>query len=208
VKSTSRVCLWVPMAASQSRTVLSYEADATVVPSGEKATDMTESLWPLRVCLWAPMAASQSRTVLSFEADATVVPSGEKATDMTDSLWPSRVCLWAPVAASQSRTVLSSEADATVVPSGEKATDMTESLWPSRVCWWAPHWSLILFASMISGSLSFHYSLLTMLIIGLNTSAEPYICSGARSIIDPWLRINFSASFKSLVSWRPLSGSI
>jgi len=40
-----------PVAVSQSRTVLSLEADASVVPSGEKTTELTEWLWPLRVCL-------------------------------------------------------------------------------------------------------------------------------------------------------------
>jgi hypothetical protein len=35
-----------PMAASQSRTVLSREPDATSLPSGEKATDQTASEWP------------------------------------------------------------------------------------------------------------------------------------------------------------------
>ena len=68
-----------PVAVSQSRTVRSHEADATSVPSGEKATALTESVWPWSVCVVAPVAASQSRTVSSLGADATSVPSGEKA---------------------------------------------------------------------------------------------------------------------------------
>jgi hypothetical protein len=38
------------VAASQSRNILSYEPDTTCVPSGEKATDVTESVWPSSVC--------------------------------------------------------------------------------------------------------------------------------------------------------------
>ena len=37
----SSVCRAAPVAASQSRTVLSPDADATVLPSGEKATALT-----------------------------------------------------------------------------------------------------------------------------------------------------------------------
>ncbi|KFY83035.1 hypothetical protein V500_10208 [Pseudogymnoascus sp. VKM F-4518 (FW-2643)] len=95
------VCSAAPVVASQSRTVLSSEPDATTLPS-------------------------QSRTVLSSEPDATTLPSGEKATDVTDIEWPSSVCSAAPVVASQSRTVLSPEPDATTLPSREKATDVTE----------------------------------------------------------------------------------
>ena len=39
-----------PVAASQSRTVLSYDPDTTSRPSGEKATDLTVSEWPSSVC--------------------------------------------------------------------------------------------------------------------------------------------------------------
>ena len=78
--------------ASQSRTVLSPEADASCLPSGEKVTAQTEPEWPSSVCSSAPVAASQSRTVLSPEADASCLPSGEKATAQTESEWPSSVC--------------------------------------------------------------------------------------------------------------------
>ena len=59
------------------------------MPSGEKATDLTQSEWPLSGSpCGAPVAASQSRTVLSSEPDATSLPSGEKATELTLSEWP------------------------------------------------------------------------------------------------------------------------
>ena len=85
------------MAASQSLTVLSSDADATGLPSGEKATALTQSEWPSSVCSAAPVAASQSLTVSSSDADATSLPSGEKATALTQSEWPSSVCSAAPV---------------------------------------------------------------------------------------------------------------
>jgi hypothetical protein len=68
--------------------VLSSEADARTLPSGEKATALTESLWPSSVCFQAPVVASQSRTVLSSEADARTLPSGEKATALTECCGP------------------------------------------------------------------------------------------------------------------------
>ena len=52
-------------AASQSRTVPSPDADATSLPSGEKATALTEPEWPSSVCSGEPVLASQSRTVSS-----------------------------------------------------------------------------------------------------------------------------------------------
>ena len=78
-------------AASQSLTVLSSDADATSLPSGEKATALTELEWPSSVCSAAPVAASQSLTVSSSDADATSLPSGEKATALTQPEWPSSV---------------------------------------------------------------------------------------------------------------------
>src|SRR5438477_299693 len=88
---TSSVASQAPVAASQSRTVLSSEADASRRPSGENATALTQSLWPLSVASHAPVAASQSRTVSSSEADASRRPSGENATALTQSLWSSSV---------------------------------------------------------------------------------------------------------------------
>src|SRR5437762_2077574 len=61
----SSVLRQVPVAASHSRTVRSYDADATSCPSGEKATALTESEWPSSVLRQVPVAASHSRTVRS-----------------------------------------------------------------------------------------------------------------------------------------------
>jgi hypothetical protein len=69
------------VAASQSRTVLSPDADASSLESGEKATDRTQLLCPSSFCSSALVAASQSRTVLSPDADASSLELGEKATE-------------------------------------------------------------------------------------------------------------------------------
>jgi hypothetical protein len=82
------VCSGAPVAASQSRTVPSPDADASRVPSAENATDLTEPVCPSSVCSGAPVAASQSRTVRSSDADASRVPSAENATDETHSVCP------------------------------------------------------------------------------------------------------------------------
>jgi hypothetical protein len=65
---------------SHSLTVLSYDVDASVLPSGEKATTMTIPKWPSRVYSSSPELASHSLTVLSHDPDASVLPSGEKTT--------------------------------------------------------------------------------------------------------------------------------
>src|SRR5207248_148889 len=104
---SSRVCNGPPATASQSLTVLSHEPDATSLPSGENATDVTQRKWPSSVCSGAPVTASQSLTVWSHEPDATSLPSGENATDVTRCEWPSSVCSGAPVTVSQSLTVWS-----------------------------------------------------------------------------------------------------
>ena len=89
VCSSSSSTPWCAAVRPRRRGVLSYEADATTLPSGEKATDVTQFEWPSSVSRAAPVAASQSLTVLSYEADATTLPSGEKATDVTEFEWPS-----------------------------------------------------------------------------------------------------------------------
>ena len=82
----------VPVAAPQSRTVLSSDADASSLELGEKATDKTSLLCPSSVCYSAPVAASQSRTVESLDADASSLELVEKATDLTTPLCPLSVC--------------------------------------------------------------------------------------------------------------------
>ena len=68
------------MAESQSLTVLSSDADATSLLSGENTTALTHSEWPLSVRRAAHVTESQNLTVLSLDADATSLPFGENAT--------------------------------------------------------------------------------------------------------------------------------
>src|SRR2546423_1476613 len=67
-KSVSSLPRSAPVAASQSLTVLSFDADATSCPSGENATALTPFEWPLSVRSDCPVAASQSSTVPSSDA--------------------------------------------------------------------------------------------------------------------------------------------
>ena len=75
--------------ASQSRTAISLEVEARILPPGEKATALIR-LWPRK--LWRSSARFQTpvvaswRTVLSSAADARTLPSGEKATALTGRL--------------------------------------------------------------------------------------------------------------------------
>jgi hypothetical protein len=55
-----------PITESQSLSILSSDADATSLPSGENATVRTVSEWPSSVRRTAPVAESQSLTKKAF----------------------------------------------------------------------------------------------------------------------------------------------
>jgi hypothetical protein len=63
---------------SHRRTVPSDDADASSLPSGEKATPRTGFLWPSSVRSVVHDRLSHSRTVPSSDADASSLPSGKK----------------------------------------------------------------------------------------------------------------------------------
>ena len=121
-----------PLSGSQKRTRPSKEAEASVAPSGWKATAVTGSL-----CAWMARAQracrrSQRRTDSSKEPEASSELRGEKATHMTKFAWPrSARQAWRPAATSHTHTLPSSEAEATKAPSGLQATSDTPALWPS-----------------------------------------------------------------------------
>lgn len=71
-----------PIVGSQSRTVRSWEPNASSRLSNEKVTEYTELEWLSKVCCKAPDARFQSRMVLSSEPDAISRPSGEKTTGL------------------------------------------------------------------------------------------------------------------------------
>src|SRR2546423_916701 len=181
-------------------TVLSPDADATSLPSGENATELTESEWPSSVCSAAPVTASQSLIVSSNDADATTLPSGENATDLTQPEWPSSVCSAAPVIASQILIVPSTDADATPLPSGENAADLTPPEWPSSVCSVAFHFACTVGFLQIQVGILFSNCFRTTLSTGVKIRAEQYVWRGANSIIDRLNSTNRFASWTKL--WR------
>lgn len=115
----------------------------------------------------------------------TVLLSGKKTTGK-DALTEHFIIRLAVLEiASQSRIVPSAaEVDAMTVPSGENVTESISPICPSRTCC-TSHSGLIPLTFLINDSLSFQCFRLISLDAGLNTSAEPYICNGARSMIDP-----------------------
>ena len=114
-----------PVAGSQRVTTFS-EAEARLVPSGEKATDATWESWS-RSAYLVPLARSQSPTVLPPDETVRVFPSvGEKATDQYPRFHDltSMVAVLVPVVRSHSLTTPRC-AEARVLPSGEIATART-----------------------------------------------------------------------------------
>ena len=59
----------------------------TILPSGEKTTEVTANEWPASLGRAVSVAAIQSLTVLSLEADATTLPSDKRATEVTTDGW-------------------------------------------------------------------------------------------------------------------------
>src|SRR5688572_16901338 len=77
-----------------SRTALSSPTERARRSSPEKATPVTQAVWPLKVdpsCQPSPFAC-HSLSVLSQLPVISRAPVGEKATLVTASLWPVNVC--------------------------------------------------------------------------------------------------------------------
>jgi len=74
---------WAPVAASQTRAILSNEAVTMRLPLGENSAEITRSPCPDSTASWAPVTASQMRTVLSSDAVTMRLPSGEYAAEVT-----------------------------------------------------------------------------------------------------------------------------
>ena len=77
-------------AAGQSLTVPSRLPEAASSPSGPKATQWTNPVWPWKVAL-SPPSRSQRRTLLSSLPETSWRPSGEKARPRTNPRWPPRM---------------------------------------------------------------------------------------------------------------------
>src|SRR3989338_2984115 len=127
----------VPASTSQRIIVLSQLPDARVVPSGLKATDLTEEECPLSVFIAFPVSISQRIIFLSLLPDARILPSGLKATELISLLvCPSNFRISLPVEASQSMRILSLPPDNIYLPSGENVTERTEPECPicTKIC--------------------------------------------------------------------------
>ena len=98
-------------------------------PSGEKATETTQSECPAEGAQFAPARHVPELDGLSSAARGQdALPSGEKATEFDTNLeCPLRVRSSRPLATSQSLIVLSLLPEASMRPSGEKATELTQS---------------------------------------------------------------------------------
>src|SRR5262245_14280095 len=125
-----RVAVWRPVSASQSRTVSSRLAVATVRPLGAKATHSTMLSWPCSTSRCLQVRTSHSRTPPPSAAQARVRPSGENTTQHP-ACWPTLLNSWPPVSitarclpvtTSQSTTRLGLLL-ASSLPLGEKAND-------------------------------------------------------------------------------------
>ena len=123
-----RTAIALPVAASQTRAVLSSDAVTMRVPSGLKAAELTDSV-----------VAAQGRDRLAGRGvpDARGVvprrrddarPVGAEGGGTTGPWWPLRTAIALPVAASQTRAVLSSDAVTMRDPSGLKAAEFDRAL--------------------------------------------------------------------------------
>src|SRR6266702_3356841 len=96
-------------------------------PSGENATDKTESVCPVnRLASVSPVVAFHTRIVPSCEHETMRWPSGENATDSTKSVCPvNGPASVSPVVAFHTRIVPSIEPETMRWPSGESAMEQT-----------------------------------------------------------------------------------
>ena len=92
----------------------SFDPDANVLPSGEKATLNTPLVFPFRVRKVRPLVTSHRITVLSHDPDARVFPSGENVTVIILSECPDRVFRGCPLATSHKVIVLSVDPEANI----------------------------------------------------------------------------------------------
>ncbi len=78
----------LPLLLFHTRAVLSQDAVAILLPSGDHATDATSLLCPVSVSSVLPLLLLHTRAVLSSDAVAILLPSGDHATDVTSLMCP------------------------------------------------------------------------------------------------------------------------
>src|ERR1051325_10881822 len=81
----------MPLSTSQMRTLPSPSPDASFWPTGDHATQPTNSRCPSSNLCNSPVSASQTRTVLSPEPEARNLPSGDQAISLIHLVCPLRV---------------------------------------------------------------------------------------------------------------------
>ena len=127
-----RADVW-PLSRSQTRSVLSEDAETARRPSGVMATPFTEPLWPSSVRRLWPLSRSQTRSVLSSDAETARRLSGVMATPLTElAVAFERTDALAALQIPNSQRVVQ-DAETARRPSGVMATPCTERLWPSSV---------------------------------------------------------------------------
>jgi len=84
-----RLTFWMSLGHSTCQIrIVSLAPDTTNSPSGEKAMELTDLVWPSKgPDTIPPVWASQTRTVWSADPDATNLPFGENATVLILSEW-------------------------------------------------------------------------------------------------------------------------
>ena len=124
-----------PVATSHKRTVRSWSAAASTLPSGLKATPSTSSPCPARVRKSRPERTSHSRAVRSLPPLASIAPSGRKASENAEPVWARKSNRSLPVSISRSRIRPSLPAEASSLPSALKARRTHEAIvsGPARV---------------------------------------------------------------------------
>src|SRR5262245_59005081 len=122
---------------SQSLIVRSQLPEATALPFGATATEVTIRTWPERTPICSP-SGRHSRTALSHPPVAIRSARGENAIDVTTPACPFNVTIDSPVGMRHSRAVLSHRVLPRTVRSGENATALITPPCPPRVARSAP----------------------------------------------------------------------
>ena len=115
-----------PSSIFHSFTVLSDDAEASVLPHGVNTAESTPPVCPVSVRC-SPPVTFQILIVMSNPPEAMYLPSGENFTVFTEAVWLEKVLLIlrSPLLWTfQSITLLSLEPDTSWVPSGLKSSDV------------------------------------------------------------------------------------
>src|SRR5262249_51855537 len=106
------------------------QQEASVLPSGLKATPVSRSPWPFKSVRGLLVVRSHNLMALSSQAVASVLPSGLKATPKMAVTAPSKaVCRGSQAGGSHRFAVWSQLPVRKVLPSGDTASEVTQPAW-------------------------------------------------------------------------------